>query len=93
MEFFHQRRSLNPGDAVVVRCSHKSKVKLIDDPNFRAFESGRRYQYLGDETARLETRLLVPNGGNWNIVIDLSFPNVPVTHSVQVFQAAASYIL
>lgn len=93
MEFFHQRRHLNPGDAVVVRCSHKSRIKLLDDQNFRAFECGRRYRYLGDETARLETKVVVPSGGAWNIVIDRSFSGVPVTHSIQVYQAAPSYML
>lgn len=93
MEFFHQRHYLNPGDAVVVRCSQKSRIKLLDDLNFHAFECGRRYRYLGDETARLETRVVVPSGGSWNIVIDRSFPGVPATHSIQVYQTAPGYIL
>src|SRR5205823_2242738 len=69
--FIHAQEFLHQGDIVVVECSHRCNVRLMDDANFRAFKSGQRHQYFGGHYTMLPARISVPHDGHWNITIDL----------------------
>jgi hypothetical protein len=47
----------------------ESDVFLVDDSNFRSFESGRDFRYFGGHYKRSPIRLQVPNSGNWTAVV------------------------
>lgn len=69
--FAHERRLLNQGDVVVVECDRQCNVRLLDDHNFEQFRCGREHRYYGGFYRMFPARLVVPQSGNWNIVIDL----------------------
>jgi hypothetical protein len=64
-----ERRLLNRGDVVVVRCDHPCNIRLIDDENLPKLKSGERYAYLGGFYRIQPARIVVPKSGFWNLSV------------------------
>jgi hypothetical protein len=56
---------------VLVTCDHPCNIRLVDDQNFSLFQNGREHRYYGGFYRMFPVRLVVPNSGQWNVVIDL----------------------
>jgi hypothetical protein len=62
--FLHKRVYANEGDVVVVGCSHRCHVLLMDDSNFDSYRSRRSFGHYGGHYDRLPARIVVPQSGN-----------------------------
>lgn len=78
MSHTHSREYMDQGSVVSVDCSHQINVLLMDDSNYRAYQSGGRFQYHGGFYKRFPVRIGVPHSGNWNVVLAL-----PAGHSAR----------
>lgn len=87
MQYLHSREYLNHGDVVVVNCSHKCNVMLMDDANFQNYKAGQRFKYHGGSYEMLPARISAPSTGNWNVVLDLGGGSATVRHSIQILRA------
>ena len=61
-----------------------ANVCLMDDSNFYAYRSGRRYNYYGGHYQQSPVRLTCPSDGQWNVTIDLGGYAGNVQSSVRV---------
>lgn len=72
MDFIHTREYLEAGDQVVVRCSHKCQVRVMDDANFQKYKNGLKHEFAGGPlTTTAPLKVPVPHLGFWNITLDL----------------------
>lgn len=71
MSHIRGREYLNGGDAFVVNCTHQSNVLVMDDVNYRAYQSGRSAKYYGGFYRRLPAHISVPHSGAWNVVLEV----------------------
>jgi hypothetical protein len=85
--FAHERRELRGGDVVVVECDHQCNVRLVDDDNFKLFQNGQEHRYYGGFYRMFPARIVVPNSGYWNIVIDLGGRRTTATYRVQYIES------
>jgi hypothetical protein len=72
--FQHYDLGQQPEGAIVeVEVDSRVNVRLMDDPNFRAYQSstGGRYRYEGGQALRSPLRLVVPRPGHWHVALDL----------------------
>lgn len=66
----HARENLSGGDAFVVNCTHQSNVLVMDDVNFRRYQSGERATYYGGFFKRFPAQVRVPTSGPWNVLLE-----------------------
>ena len=52
MKFVHQREHLNEDDIVVIECSQRCNIRLMNDANFRSFKTVS-YTHLTLPTKRI----------------------------------------
>lgn len=57
----HSRTHLNRGDVVIVNCTHQCNVKVMDDANYRSYQSGGQHRFYGGEFRRLPARIPIPS--------------------------------
>lgn len=70
-DFMHAREFLHAGDIVVVTCTHRCNVLLMDDANFSSYRNGRAFKYFGGHFTHFPARIPVPSNGSWNVALDL----------------------
>ena len=88
MQFLHRREYLDEGDVVMVDCSHRCNVRLMDDSDFASYRRGGRHQYYGGYYERFPARIPVPHSGYWNITLDLGGGSATIRHSINILKAA-----
>ncbi len=72
MNFLHYDLGFVRGGAVVlVTLSAQANVKLLDDSNFRSYQSHGRHEYYGGLAKASPARITVPRSGNWHVTVDL----------------------
>ena len=71
MDFIHTREYLSGGDTIVVKCSHKCHVRVMNDDNFQKYRNGFKYDFVGGYYTTSPIRIVVPDVGFWNIALDL----------------------
>ena len=59
------------GDVAEVTLNVGANVRLLDSNNFNKYRRGQKHQYYGGLAKRSPTRLTVPRGGHWYVVVDL----------------------
>lgn len=82
MQHLHKREHLEEGDIVVVNCSHRCNVMVMDDSNYRSYQTGSRFTHYGGHFKRLPARIPVPSTGYWNVVLDLGGGSAAIRHSI-----------
>ena len=88
MSFHSQREYLNHGDVVEVACSHHCEIVLLDDNNFFNYKNARPFtRHDGGFFTMFPARLLVPQAGYWNIVIDLGGGNATIRHLIRIVRS------
>jgi hypothetical protein len=87
MQFLHTRKYLNAGALVIVDCDHQCNVRVLDDPNFGSYRSGRRHTYFGGFYHQLPARISVPHSGWWNVALDLGGGSANIRHSITYMEA------
>uniref|UniRef100_UPI002898C62C DUF1883 domain-containing protein n=1 Tax=Pseudomonas sp. TaxID=306 RepID=UPI002898C62C len=70
MKFVHQREHLNEDDIVVIECSQRCNIRLLNDATFRSFKNGGRPPYPGGAFDRFPAQITVPSTGFWNLPLD-----------------------
>jgi hypothetical protein len=90
MQFIHSREYLHEGDIVVVHCSHQCNVRVMDDSNFRSFQSGGQHKYYGGFYRQLPARIAVPHDGEWNVTLDLGGGNANFRYSIDYLKRRAA---
>lgn len=88
MNFLHYEFDLGADDAVEVTLDKQANVRLMDDSNFAAYQSGRQHHYYGGLAKSSPVRLAAPHAGHWHVVIDLGGYGGTVRASVRVLQGA-----
>ena len=86
MSFLHSKERLQSGDIVVVNCSHRCNIMLLDDYNFRNYKSGSQFKYFGGHYKMFPARIAAPASGNWNIVLDLGGGSATIRHSISIIR-------
>ncbi|KKB63655.1 hypothetical protein WM40_09965 [Robbsia andropogonis] len=71
MGHIRKREFLKHGDSVLVECSHKANVILLDDAEYGNYKAGRRYKSLGGQYQRYPAILSPDRMDWWNVVIDV----------------------
>lgn len=66
-----------------------ANVRLLDSSNFHSYRSGRQHRYCGGLITRSPARLVVPNGGNWHITVDMHGLRGQTKSSVRIVPAEA----
>jgi Domain of unknown function (DUF1883) len=87
-DFIHAREYLEAGSVVIVDCSHRCNVCVMDDANFSAYRSGRRFSHYGGHFTYFPTRIAVPSAGYWNVTIDLGGGNANIRYRINYLKAA-----
>jgi hypothetical protein len=87
-DFIHAREYLDAGDVVIVDCSHRCNVSVMDDANFSAYRSGRRFSHFGGHYTRFPVRIDVPNAGYWNTTIDLGGGSANISYGIRYLKTA-----
>jgi len=87
MSHLHKREYLEKGDIVEVDCSHQCNVLVLDDTNYRAYKTGRRFRHYGGFYKQLPARIGVPSTGYWNVVLDLGGGTARIRHSIRFLKA------
>ena len=88
--FIHAREYLDEGDVVIVQCSHQCNVRLMDDTNYRNFQSGNRHRYYGGHYKMLPARVSVPHDGYWNVIIDLGGGRANIRYNISYIRRRAA---
>jgi hypothetical protein len=88
--FIHAREYLHQGDIVVVQCSHQCNVRIMDDSNFRSYQSGGRHTYYGGFFKMLPARITVPHDGEWNTTIDLGGGVADIRYNISYLKRQAA---
>ena len=97
MKYVHQREHLNEDDVVVIDCSQRCNIRLMNDANFRSFKNGGRHTYHGGHFIKFPAKITVPSTGFWNITIDTVSPR-PIsvtrkptfTHKIKIIRRSSS---
>jgi hypothetical protein len=99
MKFVHQREHLNEDDIVVIECSQRCNIRLMNDANFRSFKNGGRHTYHGGHFDKFPAKITVPSTGFWNITIDtvttrpISVTRKPsLTHKIKIIRRSSSQL-
>jgi Domain of unknown function (DUF1883) len=71
MRCLHSSESLSAGDCFRFHLNVSARVMLMDDSNFRAYQNGRSFRYLGGWAKVSPVELAAPHSGHWNAVVDL----------------------
>jgi hypothetical protein len=79
---------LEPGAVVEVALDTSAFVRLLDGPNFRAYQNGQECRFFGGEAVRSPVPITVPHSGNWHVVIDFNGGAGQVRSSVNVLTPA-----
>lgn len=58
------------GTVVEVVLSAINNVRLVDERNYRLYQGGQAYKFLGGLTVKSPTKLVIPSAGHWHIVVD-----------------------
>lgn len=87
MQHLHKREYLNKGDIVEVNCSHQCNILLMDDANYTSYKTGRSFHHYGGFYNMLPARIVVPETGNWNVVLDLGGGTATIRHSIRFIKA------
>lgn len=88
MQFLHKREYLKQGDVVLVDCSHRCNVRVMGDLDFHHFRRGGSHHYHGGHFDRFPARIVVPDDGYWNVILDLGGGNATIRHNIQFLKAA-----
>ena len=84
MRFIHQRRYLNKGEVVQLDCDTQCNFMLLTDGDYSAYQDVRRFSYCGGTFKRFPARIAVPEGGHWNIVIDLAGARGEIQYNITI---------
>jgi hypothetical protein len=85
MNFLHYEVELGSKDSVkVILTGNAANVLLLDESNFRNYQSGQQYQYFGGHYTRSPAILRPPNAGHWHVVVNLGGGAGSVNAVVQV---------
>ncbi len=87
-DFIHSQEYLEAGDIVVVNCSHRCNVCVMDDANFRHYRSGGSFSHFGGHYTHFPVRITVPHSDWWNITIDLGGGQANIRYSINCLKAA-----
>jgi hypothetical protein len=92
MNFFHADLGYQPtGAMAIVRLATAANVRLLDDSNFRSYQSGRQYRgYHMGFYRRSPLRLGIPTSGHWHVVVDLGGCAGTIGAAVQVRQPVSA---
>ena len=71
MNFLHYEYHGNQGDVIEVTLDRAANVQLLNSANFMNYKNGRKYRYWGGHIKESPCRLVIPQPGQWHLVIDL----------------------
>ena len=87
MNFIHSDLGVLPARSiVVVELDTSANVKLLDDVNFSAYQSGRAHQFYGGQARQSPIRLVVPENRHWHLTLDLGGASGTIRHSIRVIE-------
>ncbi len=86
LRFAHYDLKAQPSGAVVeVTLSCINNVRLMDSLNFGLFKAMRPHKFLGGLTKVSPTRITIPQGGHWHLVVDMDGLPALASSSVKTF--------
>jgi hypothetical protein len=89
MEFLYHEVSARHGDLIQVTLQgNEANVLVMDYQNFRSYQSGGRYSYVGGHYQRSPAVIAAPGTGTWYVVIDLGGRVGRVQAGVRVISTA-----
>jgi hypothetical protein len=91
MTFLHtDLGTLSANSVVVVHLGTAANVRVLDDSNFRSYQTGGRHHFYGGHYQRTPVRIPIPISGHWHVVIDLGGHAGTIRASVDVRQPSWS---
>ncbi len=88
-KFLNYEVATGNGDAIEVSLhGNSANVLLLDEPNYRNYQSGQKFHYHGGYFDRSPVVLRVPASGRWHVVVDLGGRPGRVSASVRVLSHA-----
>ncbi len=78
------------GSVVEVVLDNQVAVRLLDAPNYSAYQNGRGFTDYGIWATKSPVRIAVPHAGHWTVVLDLGGASGRVRASVNVLTAIAA---
>jgi hypothetical protein len=84
MNYLHYEFDLGPNDVVRVTLDKQANVKMLDENNYRSYQSGRQHRYYGGLAKTSPINLKAPHQGHWHVVIDLGGYSGTVHASAQI---------
>jgi hypothetical protein len=87
MSFVHSDLGVLPArSVVVVELDTAANVKLLDEANFSAYQSGRQHRYFGGQARRSPVRIPVPESRHWHLTLDLGGASGNIRYSIGVIR-------
>lgn len=91
MEYLHKELDLEEGDTVEVNLAgNAANVLLLDEEEFRNYQQGCPYRYVGGYARTSPYRIPAPHAGRWHLVVDLGGGAGRVQASVRVITGTLS---
>ena len=84
MKYIHTRRLLSAGETVQLDCDTHCHFLLLNDDQFAAYQSVRRFSYQGGTFKQFPARIAVPETAYWNVVIDLNGAQQEVQYNITI---------
>lgn len=70
--------------AEVILLGNAANVRLVDSSNFSYYKNGKPHRYYGGLAKQSPVKLVIPNSGNWHIVVDMQGLQGKVRSSVRI---------
>ncbi len=86
MNFLHSQFDGGTDSIAEITLDSQANVMLLDETNFRSYQRGSTFRYIGGWAKQSPVRLSPSHHGHWHIVVDLGGYSGQVRAGIRVFQ-------
>lgn len=86
MNYLHYEAEAGPKDIIEVSLDKRANVRVMDPPNYKNYERGKKHRYHGGFAKKSPVHIKPPHQGLWYVVVDLGGHAGRVRVSVRVLR-------
>ena len=68
---YYDLGDLRSNQIIEVGLGYTANVRIMDNPNYSKFKSGRSYRYLGGYVTQSPYYAVIPENAHWYVIVDL----------------------
>lgn len=78
------------GVTIEIALSAVANVRLMSESNFALYKQGLKHQFVGGVARKSPIRLVIPQNGQWHVVIDMEGHHGQCESSIRIVEPAAA---